>query len=99
MDTKYKVVFLPAADKNLVDIDNYLNQFYPNTAANFFSKLDKKISHLQTNPYTGAIYICNENYRKLTVGDYLVFYVVDEKKNTVEVHRVLHGSRDTVRHL
>ncbi|MDD4169964.1 MAG: type II toxin-antitoxin system RelE/ParE family toxin [Desulfotomaculaceae bacterium] len=31
-------------------------------------------------------------YRRMPVDSYLVFYVVLE--NTIEIHRVLHGSRD-----
>ena len=99
MATNYKIIFLPRANENLTDIDNYLCQFYPNTAANFFSKLDSNISHLRANPYIGAKYVHNENYRRLPVGDYLVFYVVDDSRQTVEIHRVLHGSQDIAQQL
>ena len=93
---KYEVIFLPAADQNLCDIDEYLSQFYPSTAANFFARLDKQILLLQDMPYIGAVYIPRPKYRRLIVGDYLVFYVVDENSNTVEIRRVLHGSQDVV---
>jgi len=33
------------------------------------------------------------------MGDYLVFYMVDEEKKIIEIHRILHGARDAKRHL
>jgi len=36
----------------------------------------------------------NPAYRKMTVGDYLVFYKVNEGARTVEVYRILRRSWD-----
>ncbi len=94
MDMKYEIKFLPAANQNLLDIDNYLSKFYPSTALNFFSELDKKISNLQDMPYIGTVYAPNPKYRRLVIGDYLMFYVVKENTCIVEIHRVLNGSQN-----
>jgi hypothetical protein len=34
----------------------------------------------------------------LAVGDYLVFYMVNEEEKTVEIHRIFHGSQDVRQH-
>ncbi|MCL2634589.1 MAG: type II toxin-antitoxin system RelE/ParE family toxin [Oscillospiraceae bacterium] len=95
----YDVKFLPGADRDLIEIDDYLSQFYPSTAAIFFEKLDKKLLLLKEQPYIGAKYIPNPEYRKLNVGDYLTFYTVDEENRKIEIYRILHGSRDMRQHL
>jgi addiction module RelE/StbE family toxin len=79
---EYSVIYLPEAKNNLDDIDEYLNQFYPSTAANFFQNLEDKISLLKTMPLMYAEYIHNKKYRRCIVDDYLVFYVVDEEKKS-----------------
>ena len=96
---EYDIRFLPGADQNLLEIDEYLSQFYPSTAAKFFEKLDKNLLLLKEQPYIGTKYIPNPKYRRLIVDDYLVFYIVDEAPRKVEIYRVLHGSRDIEQHL
>jgi len=96
---EYDVKFLPTADQNLIEIDDYLSQFYPSTAAKFFEKLDKKLLLLKEQPFIGAKYIPNPKYRKLNVGDYLAFYTVDEENRKIEIYRILHGSWDMEQHL
>jgi len=34
-----------------------------------------------------------------TVGDYLVFYIVNEGNKTVEIHRIFHGTQNIKQHL
>ena len=99
MAMKYNVTFLPEANRNLLDIDEYLSRFYPSTAAKFFTKLDKKLLLLQEQPYIGAKYIPNQKYRRLVVDDYLAFYSIYEEKHEILIHRILHSSMDITRHL
>lgn len=94
MVMKYDIMFLPRADRNLIDINEYLSRFYPSTAAKFFEELDRKISLLREMPHIGQRYIHNEKYRRLLVYDYLVLYVVDESRQMIEIHRIFHGSQD-----
>ena len=94
MATKYDITYLPGANRNLLEIDEYLSQFYPSTPAKFFSELDKKIQLLKDQPYMCPKYMHNEKYRRLIVGDYLLFYVVNDEDKEIVVHRILHGSQD-----
>jgi len=93
------IKFLPKAISDQADIKTYLSQYYPGTNQRFFSLLKKKIARLKTYPYSCPIYEDDSDYRKLVVGDYLVFYMVNEEAKIVEVHRILHGSRDLSQHL
>ena len=99
MVMEYKVKFLPGADDNLTDIDANLSQFYPNTPAKFFEKLDKQLLLLQEQPYMGAVYLPNPKYRRIAVDKYLVFYVVNEDKREIEIYRVLRVSWDISEHI
>jgi len=99
MAMMYDVTILPGAKQNLLDVTEYLSQFYPSTAEKFLKNLHKKLSLLQEQPHIGAKYIPNPKYRKLVVGDYLAFYIVDEEHKKVEIYRVLRSSWDIERHL
>jgi addiction module RelE/StbE family toxin len=96
---KTEVIYLPKAVSDQADIKNYLSQFYPGTNKRFFSLLKKKIARLKTYPYSCPVYEDDPDYRKLVVGEYLVFYTVDENTKIVKIHRLLHGSRDISQHM
>ena len=95
----YTLIFLPEADKDYDDIQLYLEQYYENTAVNFFKQLKKRIESLKTNPNIAPSYDKRPSYRKLIVEKYIVFYKVDEEKKRIEIHRILHGSRDIRRYI
>ena len=82
------------ANDDLNDIKAYLNQFYPGTTGRFIKLLKKRITHLKSFPYLCPVYEEDDDYRKLVVGDYLVFYIVNEDIEFIEIHRIFHGSRD-----
>ena len=96
---KYQVKYLPDTVTDREEIRKYLAQFYKNTAKTFFALLRKKISYLKDFPYSCPTYEYDIDYRKLVVGDYLVFYMVDEDSKTVEIHRIFHGTQDIKQHL
>ena len=91
---EFKVEFLPGADRNLITIDEYLSKFYPSTPVKFFSELDKKLQLLREQPYMCPKYLHNDKYRRLIVGDYLLFYIVNDEEQEIVIHRILHGSQD-----
>jgi len=83
---RYRVRFLPDTVADREEIRVYLSQYYESTVNNFFSLLKKRIASLKDFPYSCPTYENDPDYRKLVVGEYLVFYV--------EVHRIFHSSRD-----
>ena len=95
---RYKLRYLPAADLDLMEIDEQLSQF-PVKASKFFSLLDKQTSKLKDTPLMYPVYDDVPLYRKMVVLDYLVFYIVNEAKKNVDVHRVINGRMDVKKQL
>jgi len=95
MVNKYILRYLPAAVDDLISIFDWIAGDSPANAAAFIEKLDQRIGSLKIHPFLGRIprddKLRNSGYRVLVIDSYLVFYIVRGK--TVEVHRVVHGSR------
>lgn len=96
MQDNYTVRYLPIAEDDLLDIYDRIANEYPDKAAEFTDKLDKKIKNLASNPLLGRVTrddkLSQYGYRFLVIGSYLVFYVIRDK--TIEIHRIIHGSRN-----
>jgi len=90
----YRAVVLEDAKLDLDDIEEYLSQFYPSTARSFFKNLEKKVSMLEDMPYLYPEYQSDPFFRRMVVGDYLLFYSVEEEREQVIIHRVFHSARD-----
>ncbi|MFP3041148.1 type II toxin-antitoxin system RelE/ParE family toxin [Treponema primitia] len=95
----YKIQYLDLAKSDVKEIKSYLTQFYPSTPAKFLADLKKNITNLSSMPGMYEAYHDNPSYHRLVVSNYLVFYKVDDKNQTVEIHRILHGARDLSRYL
>ena len=96
MANKYVLRYLPVAVDDLTSIFDWIANDSPANAVVFIDKLDQRIGNLQTHPLLGHIprddKLKNSGYRVLVIESYLVFYIVREK--TVEIHRVIYGSRN-----
>lgn len=90
---RYKVRYLPLAELDLTEIDAALSQF-PVKASKFFAALEQKLLLLADMPSMYPIYDDFPIYRKITVLDYLVFYIADDAGKTIDVHRIINGRRD-----
>jgi addiction module RelE/StbE family toxin len=91
---KYRIKYLPDTIKDRTEIRDYLATYYESTVKRFFTQLKEKTTLLKEYPYSCPIYEDDPDYRTLAVGDYLVFYIVDEENKTIEIHRILHGTKD-----
>jgi plasmid stabilization system protein ParE len=95
MSDKYTVRYLPVAGGDLLSIYDWIADDSPAKAAIFTEKLDKRIGALAGNPHLGRVTkhekLAGYGYRVLVIESYLVFYVV--RGRTIEIHRVVHGSR------
>ncbi|GHV16829.1 addiction module toxin RelE [Spirochaetia bacterium] len=94
----YGLVYLPSAVSDLNSIVTYISNDLdaPRTAAKLRIEFDQKISDLAKNPLRHRIYKTQDTlefeYRKLSVKNYSVFYVV--KEDFVEIHRILYSRRN-----
>ena len=96
MGNKYTLRYLPIAVDDLVSIFDWIANDSPANAVAFLERLDRRIGNLKTHPFLGYMprdeKLKNSGYRILVINSYLVFYMIRGK--TVEIHRVVHGSRD-----
>lgn len=92
----YKVKIYPAAQQDLRDIIDYLNTLSPQAAFGYYDRLTEEIAGLSRMPERWPrprdMALTAKGYRCLTVGSYLVFYVVCG--DTVQIRRILYGRRD-----
>ena len=96
----HKIVTLPTAEQDLDDIVEYLGGFYPSTAIRQYDQIISAILSLEEYPNKFEVYKPGQfryDYRKMVIGDYLVFYVVNDTE--VVIHRILHGKRDIGRYI
>ena len=97
---KYKLEFLPVAEKDIRSAAMYIAKELkaPMAAANLVREIRKKSNNLREMPYIYREYRgdpLNETvYRAMQVKNYIVFYTVIEERKTVEVHRVLYARMD-----
>ena len=96
MADKYTLRYLPVAVDDLISIFDWIANDSPANAAVFINKLDQHIGSLQAHPLLGHIpkddKLKSSGYRVLVIESYLIFYIVRDK--AVEIHRVIHGSRN-----
>ena len=95
MRNKYPIEYLPIAEKDLIEILEYVQIDNPVAALQLLEEIDKAISKLAYFHYMGYIpkdqRLIQLNYRTLVVENYRVFYVVLDE--IIEIRRILHGKR------
>ncbi len=93
--SRYKVFYLPIAERDLSDILEYVSRDRPSAASGLLDAIDEAISRLEEFPFSGVVpadaYLQRLGYRVSVVDKILVFYVV--KNKIVEIRRILHGAR------
>ena len=96
----YRVALTPLAAHDLYQITVYVAESLSaaQTAVALLDRLQKAIDNLAYFPrrnelVDGAVW-SRRGLRKMVVDNYLVFYLVDEKRRSVEVLRVMYAKRD-----
>jgi len=96
---KYSVRFSPFAKEDKEEIKTYLSRFYPETPRRFTALLKKQIANLKDNPYINPEYPENTNYRRMLVGNYIVFYKINNAEKQIDIYRILRASWDLPKYL
>lgn len=90
------VRYLPVAIDDLLSIFDWIAADNRSKAASFLDSLDARIRILSSNPRIGRVPRQEDlkrlGYHVMVIDSYLVFYII--RGSTVEIHRVLHGSRN-----
>jgi len=89
----YRIEYISTFYADVQSVREFLADF-PNKAARIFSKADKIILGLKTNPEMFPIYQDVPSFRFIVVEDYLIFYKVKHEEELVEVHRLIYGRMD-----
>ena len=96
MASRYTLRYLPVAVDDLISIFDWIAGDSPANAAAFVEKIDQRIGNLKIHPFLGHVprdeKLKNSGYRILVIESYFVFYMT--RGRTIEIHRVVHGSRD-----
>jgi toxin ParE1/3/4 len=95
MSKPCEIRYLSIAERDLLEIFQYIKKDNPAAAVSQLEKFDKAISQLASNPLLGVTpkdeRLKKLGYRTLIVGKYLVFYIV--KTDYVQIRRIIHGAR------
>jgi len=97
---KYDVNITKPAEDDLRDIVKYISSQLnaPVTAGNMLDTINEAISKLESNALHYSLVrddrLTALGYRLMVVKNYLVFFIVNEKNNFIDVDRILHGRRD-----
>lgn len=96
MPGKVSLRYLPVAQDDLTSILEFIAKDSPSRAITFVDRLDERIGRLEHHPLLGRIprhpKLREYGYRVLVIESYLVFYII--RGQTIEIHRVVHGSRN-----
>ena len=96
MPGKATLRYLPVAQDDLLSILEFIAKDSPRRAISFVDMLDERIGQLVHHPLLGRVprhpKLREYGYRVLVIESYLAFYIV--RGQTVEIHRVVHGSRN-----
>jgi len=95
-----KLLISKLARDDLKEIRTYLSGFGEAPPKKFRESFEKFCIQAAEMPYSFGRYRHNQNYRRAVIAfDYLVFFQIEERGDTVKVCRVLHGKRNTEPHL
>lgn len=100
MASKYGYCFAQKAAGDVTGIIDYLAEELgnPGAAASFKKNLGECIGTLRQFPQSGSLVrnrcLWKQGIRKKMIGEYVLFYFPDDKKQMVEILRVIYGRRD-----
>jgi len=96
MKNRFKIHYLEISKNDLDQIFDYILKDSPANALKILDEIDEGISKLSQFPELGRQPKDDKlkafGYRILILSNYLIFYIV--KEDIIEIHRILHGSRD-----
>lgn len=93
----HKLEYLQQAIDDILEAEAYLHELSPPAADRFSQSIEEKMEHVAKHPLMCQAYEADPYFRRAVIGDYLLFYSVDEKKRLVTIHRVFHHTRDISR--
>jgi len=99
MQNSYKLKFTQSTNDDLDGIYRHISEHLaaPKAANDLMDDIETSIMRLKDFPYSGSTVtddiLSSRGYRKLTVKNYIVFYLIDEAEKQVVIMRVLYGAQ------
>ena len=95
----YNILRTDKANDQLFDVIQYIAaDAGANIALQYLNKLEAAVMNLADFPYSGTVprysILKKQGYRVLIVERHLIFYKVDEEKQTVMIHAVVDGRQE-----
>ena len=96
----YNLEYLPIARQDMVELVRYISRELnnPTAAVRLATELIEAGDKIPKFPYAYPAYMpirpLKHEYRKLLVGNYIMFYWVNEEKQLITVARVIYAKRD-----
>ena len=95
----YHILRTDKANDQLFDVIQYIAaDAGANIALQYLDKLETAVMNLADFPYSGTVprysILKKQGYRVLIVERHLIFYKVDEEKQTVMIHAVVDGRQE-----
>ena len=91
----YKIKRLASFHKSAFEADTRLYALSPKAADRYFNDYNQKITLIKENPYIFQAFEDDPYFRSAPlVYGYRLFYHIDEKSNSIILHRVIHGAMD-----
>ena len=97
---KYKIGIKTAAEKDMRNIYRYISETLkePAIAKRLYGSQKKAIQSLKDNPMRHAVIedepFFSQGIRRLYIGNYTAFYIVDDANRQVQVLNVIYSRRD-----
>lgn len=92
---KYKIQIYPPAERDLLEIVEYINTLSPEAALRKYDQIIEKIGSLsklpERCPLCKDVQLQLKGYRMLIVDNYIVFFVVIN--DVVQIRRIVYGMR------
>lgn len=93
----YQIKFTPLASEDLEGIYRYITKelHAEEAAVNLLEKIEQSVMRLKDYPFSCSYvedeFLRHKGYRKLIIDNYIVFYLIDEEKERVNIMRILYG--------
>jgi len=97
---KYNVVITSDADKDMDEIFAYIADelLEPKVALDLVERIYSALKSLEDLPERHVLsrdsFLAKQGFRVMPIEKYLAFYVIDNVKKRVIIHRVIYGKRN-----
>ncbi|MCR4961513.1 MAG: type II toxin-antitoxin system RelE/ParE family toxin [Lachnospiraceae bacterium] len=97
---EYEYVLTEIAENDIDEIFGYIaiELANPDAASDFADKLEKELAKLCKSPKNGRPveneFLKRDDVRRILVGNYIVYYIIDDDKDLIVVLRVVYNRRD-----